>query len=66
MHEETYCGRPITHVATHGVMEVYSIPSYRSMDCPKYVVFHRSGLVLNTPRLKRDALRWALKNKNRQ
>ena len=62
MFRETYCGRPVTHVVTHGVMQVYVIPSYRSMGCPKYVVFHQDSRALETFRTKRKACVWAKNN----
>jgi hypothetical protein len=61
-HIETYCGREILPVKTFGVMQAYSRPHYRSMGCPKYVVFHRDGRALEEFRTKRRALRWAAAN----
>jgi uncharacterized protein (DUF2126 family) len=64
MFDETYCGRPIYPVETHGVMTVYERKGYRSMGCPKYVVFHQNGKALEEFRLRRKALRWARANQN--
>jgi uncharacterized protein (DUF2126 family) len=64
MHVETYCGREIYPVKTYGVMEVYERKGYRSMGCPKYVVFHQNGRALEEFRLRRKALRWARTNQN--
>jgi hypothetical protein len=64
MSDEIYCGRRVVHVETHGVMKVYSIPSYRSMGCPKYIVFHRNGRALEDFRRKPAAIKWAKENQN--
>jgi hypothetical protein len=62
MYNETYCGRRVTHVETHGVMEVYCIPDHRRMQVCKYMVFHRDGRALEPFRQKRGAISWAKKN----
>jgi hypothetical protein len=62
MYNETFCGRRVVHVETHGVMEVYCIPDYRKMSTSKYMVFHRDGRALAPFRQKRDAISWAKKN----
>jgi len=62
MQIETYCGREVRHVETHGVMEIYSILSYRSMGCPKYVIFNKRGQARGLARTKRAAISWAKEN----
>jgi len=62
-HIETYCGRDVSHVETFGVMSVYTLPSYRSMGCPKYIVFHQNGKALEEFRTKHEALNWARANR---
>jgi hypothetical protein len=64
MHDETYCGFPIYPVQAFGVLEVYERQGYRSLHCPKYVVFHVNGKALEEFRLKKSALRWAKANQN--
>lgn len=64
MFKETYEGRRIVHVETLGVMEIYRIPDYRSMGCPKYVIFNKRGQARGLARNKRAALSWAKENPN--
>jgi hypothetical protein len=60
---ETYCGFEIIPVKTFGVMTTYERLRYRSLGCPKYVVF-RNDIALEEFRTKRKALRWAKRNQN--
>jgi hypothetical protein len=63
MHNETYCGRRVVHVETHGVMDVYQIPDHRKMQVCKYMVFNnKTGRTLEPFRRKRDAISWAKEN----
>lgn len=64
MHEETFKGQSIYPVRVIGVMEVYQRQGWRSLGCPKYVVFHKNGKALEEFRRRRDAMRWATDNQN--
>lgn len=51
----------ILPVKKFGIMTVYERTGYRSLGCPKYVVF-RGDAALEEFKTKRKALRWAKDN----
>lgn len=62
MFRETYCGSTISPVKTIGIMQIHELPEYRSLKCPKYVVFHENGLALKEIRTRKEAFKWEQNN----
>lgn len=57
MHDETFKGQVIYPVKTINTLEIYVRQGYRTLGCPKYVIFDKQGLAVAEPRTMREALR---------
>jgi len=60
-----YVGLILYPVGACGELTVYERQGYRTLHCPKYVVF-RDGEAVEEIRTKRAALRWARRNQEKR